>query len=184
MISNLKKELNVSIIASIAYILFGIVVLANPEITLGALGMTLGIFSVIYGIVLSIIGIANIREENSLIIGILLIILGITLLVYPNSLSILISIGVGLWYIVSSVAKIKFSVFLKEIPGTNWLLILIGSILTLFLGITFIFTPQISAVALTQVTGILMIVYSIIDIIEIITVKKHISEIEDYQNGR
>ena len=179
MLQILKRELNVSIITSIVYVILGIVIVSNPEATLSIVGTTIAILAILYGIIVSIINIANIKEESRLIFGILLIVLGIALLIYPSSLSVLISLGIGIWYITSSVTRIKYSVLLKDIPEMNWVVLLVGAIITLIIGITFVFAPLASAVALTTFSGIMMIIYSVIDIVEVVFIKKNMKEIEE-----
>ena len=174
----IKKELNISIISSIIYIILGIIIVLNPETTLNIVSTTISVLAIIYGMIMTIINIANIREEGNLIFGILLVVMGIALLIYPNSLNVLISLGIGIWFISSSVSRIKFAVLLKDIKELNWLIVLISAIITLLIGISFIFTPLSSAVALTTASAILMIVYSIIDIFEILFIKKNIKIIE------
>ena len=178
MLKVLKKELNISIITSIIYIILGIVVISNPEATINVVGKTIAILLMLHGIAIAFLSIRNLREENTLVFGIISIVMGVILLAYPSSLSILVSLGIGIWYIASSVTRIKFAVLFKDVPEMNWILVLIGAILTLIIGISFVFTPLSSAIALTTVSGIMMIVYSVIDILEIIFIKKHIKEIE------
>lgn len=178
MLKNLKNELNISIFSSIIYIILGIIIIANPVTTLAVVGYMLAIFSIVIGIAMIIINIGRIKEENNLLLGVLLLLMGTILLIYPGSFGVYISLVVGVWYIASSVTKIKLYANLKDVPGVNFILILIGSILTLILGVMFICTPLLSAVTLTMVSGIMMIIYAIIDIIEVITIKKHLKEIE------
>ena len=178
MLNIIKKELNVSIITSIIYIILGIVVIANPETTLTIISKAIAILAIIYGIVVTIINIANLKNEGSLLFGILLIVMGIALLIYPNSLSVLISLGIGIWFISSSVNRIKFAVLLKDIKELNWLIVLISAIITLLIGISFVFTPLASAVMVAIISGILMVIYSIIDIFEIIFIKRNMKVIE------
>ena len=178
MLDIIKKELNVSIVTSIIYILLGVVIMLNPGITINIVSRTVAILSIIYGIIISIINIADIKEEGNLIFGILLIVLGISLLIYPSSLSILISLGIGIWFISSSVNRIKFAVLLKDSKEFNWLIILCSAIITLLIGIAFIFTPLASTVAVTTIGGILMIIYSICDMFEIFVIKRNIKVIE------
>ena len=173
-----KKELNLSIIVSIIYAILGFIIVANPVTTLNIVSYTVSISAIIYGIVITIINVANFKEEGNLLFGILLLVMGIALLIYPSSLNVLISLGIGTWFIASSVTRIKFATLLKDVQGINWVLIIISAVITLMIGISFIFTPLVSAVTLTTVSGILMIVYSICDIFEIIFIKKHIKEIE------
>ena len=178
MLEIMKRELNVSIIASIIYIILGFIVISNPIATLNIVSITISISAIVYGIVITVINIANFKQEGNLLFGILLLVMGISLLIYPSSLNVLISLGIGIWFIASSVSRIKFATLLKDVQGINWIIILISAVITLMIGISFIFTPLASAVTLTTVSGILMIVYSICDIFEIIFIKRNIKEIE------
>lgn len=178
MLKILKRELNISIVASIIYIILGIFVVCNPALTMVAISTTFSIMAIMYGLIISIINIADIKEEGNLSYGILLIVVGIALLIYPSSLEILFSLGLGIWFISNSISRIKFAVQLKNVKEINWLLILCSAIITLLIGISFIFLPLASAVTLTMVSGIFMIVYSIFDIVEIIIIKKNIKLIE------
>ena len=178
MIKILKRELNISIVTSIIYIILGIFVVANPAITMKVASTTFSIMAIVYGVIISIINIADIKEEGNLSYGILLIVVGVALLIYPNSLEILVSLGLGIWFISNSISRIKLAVLLKDVKEVNWLLILFSAIIALLIGISFIFLPLASAVTLTMVSGILMIIYSIFDIIQIIIIKKNIVAIE------
>lgn len=178
MIDIIKKELNVSVIASIIYIILGIIIVLNPAETLKDLGIIIACFIIISGVAITIINITKLRIARNLLFGILLIVMGIALLVHPNSLSLLLSLGVGIWFIASSVSRIELAIMLKDVKGINWLLILIPAIITLLIGISFIFAPLASAVALAIVTGTFMIVYGVFDIFEILCIKKNIKTIE------
>ncbi len=179
MFSVFKNELNISIISSIIYIILGGVIIANPEATLSIVSKVISLLLIVYGIIHTVLTITNFKEESTMVVGILTIVLGIALLIYPNSLSILISLGLGIWFISSSVNRIRLAVVVKDISEINWLVILISSIITLIIGISFVFLPLASAVALTTASGIMMIVYSVIDLFEIIMIKLHIKSIED-----
>ena len=178
MLQILKRELNISIVTSILYIILGIVIIANPQITLSIVGISIAVLSIGYGTVITIINLMDLKEANSLLIGIIAIVIGIALLIYPNSLIILISLGLGVWFISSSITRLRLAILLKNSEEINWLIILISSIMTLILGIAFIFTPLASATAITITSGIMLIVYSLIDLFEIIFIKKNIKIIE------
>ena len=179
MLDMLKKELNISIVASIIYIVLGVIVVFNPLTALGVTGMVVSISAIIYGIIITIINIANLKEEGNLSFGILLVVMGIALFIYPNSLNILISLGIGIWFITSSVGRIKFAMRIKEVHDVNWLVILICAIITLIIGISFIFTPLSTAVGVTIFSGISMIVYGIFDISQIIFIKRNLNIIKN-----
>lgn len=178
MLGIVKKELNISIVASLFYVILGIIIIAFPEQALTVVSKIVAIFAIIYGIVVTIINIANIKEGRNLLLGVLLIVMGTALIIYPSSLNVLISLGIGIWFISISVSRIRFSTFLREVEEINWLVVLISSIITLIIGISFVFAPLASAVALTTISGILMIFYSLIDIFEVIFIKKNIEAIE------
>ena len=179
MLKTLKKELNFSIIASLIYIVIGIVIVSNPETTLSIVGRIVAGLAIVYGTIISIINIANLKEEGDLSFGILLIVMGIALLIFPNSLNILFSLGVGIWFITSSVSRIKFAILIKEVKDVNWKIILVSAIITLILGICFIFTPLSTAVIVTTISGLLMVVYAIFDIFQVIFIKMNIKKIEN-----
>ena len=173
-----KKELNFSIVSSIIYIVLGIIIIIYPEDALKSIGIAVAILAMIYGIIITVINITNLQNAGNPIFGILLIVTGAVLLMYPNSLGILLSLLVGIWFISNSVSRIKLAVMLKNVKGINWLLLLLISIITLLVGITFIFAPLASAITLAIIVGVLMIVYSVCDIVEIIFIKKNIKTIQ------
>lgn len=179
MLKVLKKELNISIITSLVYIALGIVIILNPETIINMIGTIIAVLAISYGVIMTIINLVNIKEETSLVFGVFAIVLGIALLIYPSSLSVLLSLGIGIWFIASSITRLKFAIILKGVPELNWAIILISSLLTLVVGISFIFTPLASAVAITTLSGIMMVVYSVIDLFEIIFIKIHIKQIEE-----
>ena len=67
-----KKELNLSIIVSIIYAILGFIIVANPVTTLNIVSYTVSISAIIYGIVITIINVANFKEEGNLLFGILI----------------------------------------------------------------------------------------------------------------
>lgn len=179
MIDIIKKELNISIVSSIAYIILGIIIVLNPATTLNVISIAISALAIVTGIIITIINITELKKEGNPIFGILLVVMGIALIIYPNSLNILISLGIGIWFISSSINRIKFAIMLKDVKEIKWLVILIIAIVTLIIGISFIFAPLASAITLATISGILMIIYSICDIFEIIFIKKNIKAIQN-----
>ena len=178
MLDIIKKELNVSIISSIIYIILGIIIILYPLTALTTVSIIIAVLSMIYGVIIAAINISNLKNGGSPIFGIILIFIGVALLMYPRSLNILISLVVGFWFISSSINRIKLAIMVKGNKEVNWIVILLLGIITLLIGISFVFTPLASAVTLAVVSGILMIAYSICDIIEIVFIKKNIKTIQ------
>jgi uncharacterized membrane protein HdeD (DUF308 family) len=109
--------------------------------------------------------------------GILAIILGIIIFIYPNSLAIIIPIVVGIWMITSSVVNMQMALSLRKAGYSNWLLAVILAIITIACGILIIINPNSGATALTEFFGIMLIIYSISDIIDIIIFKNNVNDI-------
>ena len=58
MLEILKKELNISIITSIAYVILGIFVVTNPATAMNVAGIAFSIMAIVYGVIISIINIS------------------------------------------------------------------------------------------------------------------------------
>ena len=178
MLKIFKRELNLSIVTSLIFIALGVVIIAYPEKTIDITNMVFAALAIISGAVISIINIANFEEQGNLVFGILLVVIGIALLIYPNSINILIALGLGIWFISSSVNRIRFAVLLKKVQSIKWIKVLVSAIFTLAIGISFVFMPLASTIALTTVSGVLMIIYALIDLFGVFFIKKHMKTIE------
>lgn len=178
----MKKKLNKliysSIVTSIFFVIIGFVLIINPKMSLGILSYLVSAFLIISGILLFI---TDLRYGNTLIFfdnvltGTLSLILGILLLINPKTLSYLIPIVFGIWLVLTSVSKLRFSTFLE---GTTKLISIIISIITIICGMILILRPTFGALTVILVTGIVLVVYSVIDIIDMVIFKKHIDDIE------
>lgn len=76
-----------------------------------------------------------------------------------------------------SLFKIRISLALKDYEDTPWVLSLLLSIVSLICGVLFIINPLTSASVITSAVGIVIIVYSISNIIDMIILKKNINDI-------
>lgn len=178
----IKKELNISILSSIIYIILGIIIVLNPEEALEGMSIVIAALLIAFGIMFIVINFKYLKRDGNILCGILLIVMGIALAIYPKSLNVLISLGVGTWFIAVSISRIKVATWLREITEVNWLMILIPAIFTLLIGIVFIFAPLTSAVTLAIITGSLMIVYSLCDLFEVLYIKKNIRSVQKALN--
>ena len=178
MLSVVKRELNVSVITSLIYVVIGVIIVMYPEKVLDVISTGISILAIVSGIIVTVINIANLKEEGTLLLGIFLLVIGIALLIYPNSLNVLLSLLIGIWFISSSVTRIKFAILIKDVKEVNWSFIMVNSIVTLIIGISFVFAPLSSAVFITTISGILMVIYAVLDIIEVLFIKKNMKILE------
>lgn len=183
MIKKLNSFINSSICISIMFIIIGIIMVIMPKMSLEILGVILSIILIINGIILMI---TDIKLNNNFIpvdilpASILSILLGIMMLIYPNILSIIIPLMLGTWFIMTSIFKIRLTLYLSKIKNTPWILLMLISILSIVCGLILILNPIDSSVAITLFIGIVIIVYAISDITNMIVLKRNIKNLTKY----
>ena len=107
-----------SIILSIVFALIGGCMIFYPEVSLNVIAYTISAFFIALGIYLLVIDYKTIFLIDTMYFGALITLLGIILLIYPESLSILIPIVLGVWFIMFSLFKIRISLALKDYEDT------------------------------------------------------------------
>lgn len=100
--------------------------------------------------------------------GIVEIIGGGLTIFFPQWISAMFPIIIGMWIILSSVIKFQLALNLKNVEGSNWLMLLILSIITTILGVLIVFNPIISTITITAICGIILFATELINVIEYI----------------
>ncbi len=183
MIKKLNSFINSSICISIMFIIIGIIMVIMPKMSLEILGVILSVILIINGVILMITDIKlnnNFIPVDMLPASMLSILLGIMMLIYPNILSIIIPLMLGTWFIMTSIFKIRLTLYLSKIQNTPWLLLMLISILSIVCGFILILNPIDSSVAITLFIGIVIIVYAISDIINMIVLKRNLNKLTKY----
>ena len=150
-----------------------------PDLSLEAMGIAVGIYIIIHGIVLIVLDFMahNVYVPfNGIITGILSIIVGIILVAMPNILTIIFAIALGIWIILSSVNIISIAVNVRK-GVSNWYLWLILGIIDLLCGIIILFNPFASSISIVVLGGIIIMVHSIITVIDMIMIRKDAKEV-------
>lgn len=183
MIKKLNSFINSSICISIMFIIIGIIMVIMPKMSLEILGVILSVILIINGVILMITDIKlnnNFIPVDMLPASMLSILLGIMMLIYPNVLSIIIPLMLGTWFIMTSIFKIRLTLYLSKIQNTPWLLLMLISILSIVCGFILILNPIDSSVAITLFIGIVIIVYAISEIINMIVLKRNLNKLTKY----
>lgn len=183
MIKKLNSFINSSICISIMFIIIGIIMVIMPKMSLEILGVILSVILIINGVILMITDIKlnnNFIPVDMLPASMLSILLGIMMLIYPNILSIIIPLMLGTWFIMTSIFKIRLTLYLSKIQNTPWLLLMLISILSIVCGFILILNPIDSSIAITLFIGIVIIVYAISDIINMIVLKRNLNKLTKY----
>lgn len=179
---NMNRTLWISIISSIIFILLGIILVSHPETSLTIMSYTICILLVGNGVYQLIMGYHNVSLSllDGFSGGLLSIILGFLILMKPVTLAVVIPIAIGLWFIVSSSYKLRIAIILRSKNESIWLLLCVMSLLMMVCGVILIFNPLSGLIAITKIIGILIIIYSIIDIIEAVLIKKNINLLDSF----
>ncbi len=146
------------------------------------------VIGVAFGISLSVVGIYNIIKcifnvhkspffVADIIYGILSIIAGVFIVINPLSLTGILSIGIGLWLIISASFKFALALQLKRFSEETWLFSMVLSVLVLIIGIIVMINPFSTALVLTTFVGIIICVYASIDFLQQILFRKRVKEI-------
>lgn len=173
----LKKSGWISIIESIIFAILGIVLVCKPEGTVKAITYILGTVFILIGI-FKIINYFIDRGNDDfynfdLIYGLTAIVIGIVTMAYMNVIGSIFRIIIGVWIIYTSFVRINTSLQIKRIGSTLWGWSLALAIIMFVCGLYVVINPGTIIVTI----GIIMIIYSVIDIIENIIFMKNVNEI-------
>lgn len=157
-----------NIVMGLVYFILGLIFFLNPELSNVLVSVFTGIVFIINGI-LSIV--SYIKREGfelynyNLIYGIVLLILGFASLFLGNILTIML----GVYYLVCGIQKINYAILLKKFEESSWLLILVTGILIMVIGIAAFFNLKDAVIA---ATGICLMGYGLLNIIINILLRK------------
>ncbi len=174
-----KRTTNSIIFSSIMAIIVGLILIFYPSISLKTMGIIAAIYIIVYGIILIILDVKAYKYYipfDGMLPGILSVVLGIILICKPSILSIVFAIAIGVWIILTSINSLKLSLALKgeDVP---WVLLLILGILDLILGVIVVFNPFEASLTLSIFIGIMLIIHAIIDIVDMIIIKRDVKRI-------
>ncbi len=173
-----KKTGYTSIITSIILGILGLIMFLYSEATMKIITNILGIILILTGI-LKIIGYLKEKGEYDffnydIIYGIISIVIGIVLLTHPGILEGILGIALGIWIIYSGLMRFGLSLKLKTYETKSWLPMLVISIIMIIMGIYIIVSPDVIIATL----GLIILFYSIMDLIEGITFIINVKKLE------
>ncbi|MEE0699793.1 MAG: DUF308 domain-containing protein [Bacilli bacterium] len=179
----INKMCNTSLIISMAFIVVGLFLFIKPDTTISVISYVIGGALLVSGIFsvykyFTAEGIGSIFNFD-LVYGVLLVIAGMFLVIKPTALATLFPIILGIWIIINSVTKFQYALVLKRVKNDDWVYTALVSLLTLIWGVVLLWNPFASALAITQIIGIFIIVYAVLDIIDNFIIRKNIKDILD-----
>ena len=172
----IKKVIWPSLISSIFLLLLGVLLFFKSSETLVGISYLVGGVLIALGIIAIINFLRNktrdIFVQLNIVYGVVSIVSGIFLVTVPEFIGSIIPIVVGIAVIISSSFKVQQALVLKNLDNKYFLPTLIMAILCLICGVAILFNPFTSAVVVTQIIGLFMIIYAVLDIINSFILRK------------
>lgn len=169
----MNKENKITInnlIYALLFLVFGIILLTSTEDLISIVSKVAGSIFIIIGIVKTIIyiymkGKLGQYSISKLALGLVFICFGLLLVLVSSTLSFVIRTVIGLWVLFAGINRIILAISIKSIDNKGFFLYLITSFIMIVLGILLI-----SAI-FDQIIGLLIIIYSVIEIVNYIYYK-------------
>ncbi|GAA3551912.1 HdeD family acid-resistance protein [Nonomuraea rosea] len=143
-------------------IIFGILALIWPGITLLVLVIFFGAYALVGGIFASIAGFRHGARSRAWLItsGIIGILAGIAALVWPGITSLALLYLVAFWAIFTGIAEIVAGVQLRKVIDNEWMFI-VGGVLSVIFGVLLLIWPAAGMLSLVWLIGVFAILYGI-----------------------
>lgn len=160
------------ILAALAYVILGVVLLVWPDTTGNVLCTLLGILLLGYGI-FQIIGFFTRGDEGwgsgavYLLAGLCAVALGVFALSSPEKVLSILPVALGAVVVVDSCMSLKRSFQLKELGMERWWVIALLAVVTLVFGLVVMFNPFRSAMLVTRIVGGVLIYQGISDLVAV-----------------
>ena len=180
---DLKKVFNLltigSIFMDIVMVLFGVILMLKPSVALDSALKLVGMVLISSGLYSLIKYIASSYKIFlfELIGGILSIVLGILAIIKPFEIVSLIVILVGIWLLISSIVKFAFAIEFRKLKNNSWRFDLVVAFLIFVLSILLLINPFNGYIILSTYAAIMIIIYSSMDIIEQLFIRRRLNEI-------
>lgn len=167
----------ISIIESVIFGILGLILIWYPVTTLKIISFVLGAIFIIFGISKIINYFLSKGKYDfynyDLIFGLMAAILGIITIACSDTISAIFRIIIGIWIVYSALIRINISVKLRATKVDAWIPSLVLAIIMLLCGVF----VAMNAGSVMATIGIVMLVYSIIDIIENIIFMKNVKDV-------
>ena len=184
MTKKINKYINLSIILSVLFMIVGVLLIIWPKASLDTFAYIIGTILIVYGIYSFIdsFTINPIFFFFQMVTSILSFLLGICVFLNPSIFESIIPITLGIFFVISGIFSLRISFIIKDM-GSSFVMSLISSILMIICGIILIINPAGTIIVLTTLIGILLIVYSISNVVDMCIFKSRVKEIDKYFNN-
>lgn len=170
------------LLRGIIAIIFGIIALAWPGLTVLVIVIIFGIYAIIDGIVAVIRGISGRGSDSSwgwwIALGVLSVIVGIVAIVWPDITAVVLLYIIAFYAIFFGIIGAAGSFQLKGIPGTGWGWLLVASIIAIAFGVTLLIaSPEAGIVAITWLIAWYAIIFGVLLVIAAFEIRSYVNKL-------
>jgi uncharacterized membrane protein HdeD (DUF308 family) len=171
-------------IRGVAAIVFGVVALAWPRITLTVLVLLFGAYALVDGVSILVTLIADrdapLAHRGTLLAeGVLGVVAGIVTFVWPSITALALLFVIAAWAIVTGAVEVAIAIKLRREIRNEWLLVLAGAFSLLF-GVALLVRPGDGAIAITWLIGW----YAILNGVLLASLALRLRKLETLLDGR
>lgn len=168
-------------------ILFGLMAIVWPGLTLATLILLFGAYALVDGVFAVVHGVSSYGERErwwvTVLEGIAGIIIGIVTFLWPDLTALTLLTIIGVWAIFTGVMEIMGAIQLRQVIEGEWLYILSG-IASVVFGALVILFPGAGALSLTWLIGAYALVFGVMFIILAFRLRGMKKEAETRNSGR
>ncbi len=174
----LKKTGIISIIESVIFIILGSILIWKADLAIKVISYIIGGIFILIG-AMKVVGYFSMNKSHyelynyELIYGLMAVVIGIITIYYSSTIETILRIIIGIWIIYSSFIKLTLSLKMRDLEVGAWVYSLILAIIMFGCGLYI----ALNSGTIIITIGIVMIIYSIIDIIEDIICMINIKEL-------
>jgi uncharacterized membrane protein HdeD (DUF308 family) len=157
----LARRWHLVVLRGVVAVLFGILAIVWPGITVLALALLFGIYTLLDGVTSIVMGIGQEKDRVYMItLGVLGVVAGLIALIWPQITVIVLLVIIAVWAIFAGVMQLAAAVRLRKVIRNEWFLALSG-IVALVLGLLLIVQPAEGAIALVIAIATFAIVWGL-----------------------
>lgn len=179
----LKRIGLLNLIVSIIFISLGLILFLNPVNTISFIAYSIEILLILIGIITISSYIIVDSKYNmfsyGFVYGVICILLALFLMINPKSLITILSTIIGIWMIFGSFSKIQFGIKISLLGKNSGIFNIIMAILMFSCGMLVICNPFTAVSIILKVIGLLILIYSTLDLIENISFLRNVNLMSD-----
>ena len=165
------------LLRGIAAVLFGLVALFWPGITLYVLIIFFGAYALVDGIFAIVAGVRGVggRRWLLLAVGVLGVLAGLIAFFYPNITALVLLYVIAFWAILTGILEVVMAISLRREIENEWLMGLSG-VLSVVFGVLLAALPRVGLLSLVWLIGIYALIFGVALIVLSLRLRGHRQE--------